>query len=128
MKKLLLMMTASVFIFSACSEDEEASTYEKTEFYGTWELTNSTSADYAECPDNPPLLTMGASEISFPVINTSNGCNSGSFETAYDFNGSKFTISLFGQQINYTIISQTENEFTWEDDFEGSQETYVKVN
>jgi hypothetical protein len=126
MKRFLLMITASIFILSACSEDDEATTYEQAAFYGTWELSNSTSTDYAECPDNPPVLGVNATEISFPT--TSNGCNSGSTELSYTFNGSTFSTSFFGIAVDYKIISQTENEFTWENDFEGAQETYVKVD
>ncbi len=127
MKRFLLMITASVFIFSACSEDEEATTYEQSEFYGSWELSNSTSADYVECTDNPPVLTIGASEISFPVINTANGCNSGSFAIEYDFNGSAF-IYNFGANYTYKIISKSENEFSWNEGVDNETETWVRVN
>lgn len=126
MKRFLLMITASIFIFSACSEDDETTTYEQAAFYGTWKLSNSTSADYIACPDNPPTLGLDATEMSTPVTNADQ-CNVASLELPYTFNGSTFTIN-FGTTINYKIISSTQDEFIWENDFNGAQETYVKVD
>lgn len=127
MKRLLLMMTASVLIFSACSEDDEATTYEQTEFYGTWELSNSTSADYIECPDNPPLLTISAVEISFPITRSDNGCNLASIEQEYTFNGSAFIYNQLDMDITYKITSKSENEFSWNDGIYNETETWIRV-
>ena len=114
-------------LFASCSNDDEATSYEKTDFVGTWELSNSTSADYEACSTNPPILEVGDAAIVFPVIGNG-GCDSGDFEIAYEFNGQAFNVSLFGQSISYTIISVSETEFTWEDNFEGAQETWIRVN
>jgi len=127
--KILKGLTAFLFavlVLASCSDDDEGTSYDQAQFEGTWELSNSTSADYEECSTNPPMLEINDTNIVFPV--TSGGCDSGDLETEFEFNGQAYTVSYLGQNITYTIISASENEFVWESDFEGAQETWVRVN
>jgi hypothetical protein len=125
--KGLAVFILSVFILTSCKDDDGGNSYELAQFEGTWELSNSTSSDFEECESNPPILVISQNNITFPVIG-SEGCDSGDLETEYEFNGSNFSINLFGQNVTYSIVSASSPEFVWEDNFEGAQETWVKVN
>jgi hypothetical protein len=128
--KILRGLTALLFVvlvLASCSDDDESTSYDKAQFEGTWELSNSTSADYEECSTNPPMLEVNDTNIVFPVIG-SEGCDSGDLETEFEFNGQAYIVNFLGQSITYTIVSASENEFVWEDNFEGAQETWVRVN
>lgn len=126
MKNSILALLALVFVVSACNKDDESPSYSEADFYGSWELSNSTSEDYQECPDDTPILEISETELIAPVID-GNGCMMGTFSTNYTFSGDKFSVSVFGQSVDYSITSYSESEFTWEDNFEGNQETYVRV-
>ncbi len=127
LRLIFLLITASIFLFSACSDDE-GETYSKTDFYGTWKLSNSTSDDYTACPDNTPELVVTETTLAIPIIDVASGCEFGNSEIDYEFNGSAFVVNFFGQSLNYKITSYSSNEFKWRNDIEGETETWARVN
>ncbi|MBK6265974.1 hypothetical protein JKA74_13105 [Marivirga sp. S37H4] len=130
-RKTLLITVLYIFTFAACSSNDEATTYEKAEFYGSWELSSSTSENFVVCTDNPLILDISENEIFFSGIDSGTWCNSGSsLQSNYDFNGSVFTIHSFSVDAPYTITSKHKDEFTWERNLGAKPEvyTYIKLN
>lgn len=129
MKKMNYLNLVVLFLLlSGCGKDDEGSpSYEKSAFTGQWELSSSTDSEFQSCPDNPPILIINDSEISFPAINTEDGCHAGSLDLAYEFDGEGFQVNFLGTDVTYAITASSDNEFTWKDNISGTSETYVKA-
>lgn len=126
--KYLVYLSVSIsFILSACksnsSDSGSGETYELSEFIGDWERTNSTSDEFVACPEDPPILEISQSEIRYPFADE-NGCQQNWQILEYTFDGEKFSVDAGW---DFEILSHSGDEFRWNDDFDGTEETYVRV-
>lgn len=128
MNKLTYFVCLSVsilFILSACKSNSSDSeeTYELSQFIGDWERINSTSDEFESCPDDPPILEISQSEIRYPYANE-NGCQQNWQILEYTFDGKKFSVDAGW---DFEILSHSGSEFRWNDEFDDTEETYVRV-
>lgn len=109
MRKIMFLLAfLPMFVFTACSSDDDESDYDVQALIGMWQLEE---VDYGNGYEKP----QGVSSVTTAIFN-SDGTYSGqglmgNGKGTYDFKGSKITCYVNGEvYITYTIISlQGEN-------------------
>lgn len=119
----ILSLIATVLTACKSNSSDSGETYEVSQFIGEWEQTNSTSDSFVSCPDNPPILEISQSEIRYPFTDE-DGCFQNWQIMEYTFDGQKFSVNTGW---DFEILSHSGSQFKWNDNSEGTEETYEKV-
>jgi hypothetical protein len=128
MKKLnLLYAVLFAVIIVACKDDDEAPTFKKEDFQGSWERTSTTIDDDGACDTSGETLEFRASDFTSITV-----CDDASTEVDLDYTyDNKSTISfefVFGAKyVIKTLNATTLTIDIFYEDHKAGTSTYKKI-
>ncbi len=120
MKKLIILASASLFVFSSCKKDDDE---ENISIVGDWKLTKTeikygNGASESETPNNceaQTTFTFGNDNkvTSKVYFNDGTACLSDTYTGTYDYDDNSNTLTLTenGYTDTYSVTSLTSSEF-----------------